>query len=207
MRTPRQRKQKTSEVSFLGQTNQRRPWSHRQLKHRKWPPKNKAPRQRRGSVARCFPECPSQEGVRLSRTCNSELCMKSAKTENQVFTNFFTILHTVSVTVWKNITTMQKTCQPSCRLTGTNRCFMKKCQRHPLRISHPVVTLAVSMILFNDKPNKASWAGETKTRTSRSQCGAEVVALEKQLYAALSKSPKKRGPQLRSVGFLFCPRG
>ena len=69
-------------------------------------------------LARRFPECPSQEGVRLSHTCNNKLCMKSAKTEIQVITTFLTILHTVSVTVWKNITKMQKLRQPSCRLTG-----------------------------------------------------------------------------------------
>ena len=65
-----------------------------------------------------------------------------------------------------------------------------------------MVTLAVSMTLFNDNEDLATQVAETKkTRTSQSQCGAEVVALEKQLYAALSKSPKKRGPQLLSVGF------
>ena len=53
--------------------------------------------------------------------------------------------------------------QPSCRLTGTNHCFMKKCQHHPLRISRPVVTLTVSMTLFNDEINLASRAGETIT--------------------------------------------
>ena len=77
-----------------------------------------APRHRRGSVERCFPKCPSQEGVRLSHTGNNKLGMKSAKNEIKVFTTFLTILRTVSVTVWKNIAKMQKTRQPSCRLTG-----------------------------------------------------------------------------------------
>ena len=36
---------------------------------------------------------------------------------------------------------MKKPRQPSCRLTGTNHCFMKKCQHHPLRICRPVVKL------------------------------------------------------------------
>ena len=38
-----------------------------------------------------------------------------------------------------------------------------------------MVTLAVSMTLFNDKINLASRAGETKNRTSRSRCGYKYL--------------------------------
>ena len=40
------------------------------------------------------------------------------------------------------------------------------------------------MTLFNDTIILASRAGETKTRTSRSQCGVEVVGLEKRLCSS-----------------------
>ena len=38
----------------------------------------------------------------------------------------------------------------------------KKCQHHPFRISRPVVTLAVSMTLFNDNEDLATQVVETK---------------------------------------------
>ena len=52
------------------------------------------------------------------------------------------------------------------------------------------------MILLNDNGDLATQVAETK---SQSQCGAEVIALEKQLCSIVP--PKKRGPQMLSVGF------
>ena len=45
---------------------------------------------------------------------------------------------------------MQKPRQPSC----SSIIALKKCQRHPLRISCPVMTLAVSMPLINENIKK-----------------------------------------------------
>ena len=52
--------------------------------------------------------------------------------------------------------------------------------------------------------NETEMLSIKKKTTSRSRCGAEVIALEKQLFSIV-KTAKKRGPQMRSVGFLFCP--
>ena len=53
-----------------------------QSKLRKQPPKNKAPHQLFASVAGCLPDEPSEEGVRLSRTGNSNLTTWIGETKN-----------------------------------------------------------------------------------------------------------------------------
>ena len=101
--------------------------------------------------------------------------MKSAKTEFK-YLPFFDNNNSQFQLQPEKMSPQRKTQPAFVQTDGGSAIAKKKCQLHPLRILRPVVKLALSMTLFNDKKNLAIQVVETKKRISQSQCELVVMS-------------------------------